>query len=91
MWVDTNDFVIVRQELEFDRSPIPLILKNIDRMVIERERVGDFWVLHRVLMRAHFTLPLPRIGRRMDLSLLFDQYALNSGLPDSVFTSRGRP
>jgi hypothetical protein len=91
VWVDTNDFVIVRQELEFDRSPIPLILKNVDRMVIERERVGDFWVLHRVLMRAHFTLPMPRIGRRMDFSLLFDQYALNTGLPDSVFTSAGRP
>jgi hypothetical protein len=91
VWVDTNDFVIVRQELEFDRSPVPLILKNIDRMVIERERVGDFWVLHRVLMRAHFTLPLPRIGRRMDLSLMFDQYALNSGLPESLFTSTGRP
>lgn len=85
VWVDTNDFVIVRQEIEFDRSPVPLIIKDIDRMIIERERVGDFWMLHRVLMRAHFTLPLPRVGKRMDVSLLFDQYALNTGLPDSLF------
>jgi hypothetical protein len=91
VWVDTNDFVIVRQEIGFDRSPIPLVLKNIERMVIERRRVGDFWVLHRVLMRAHFTVPLPKIGRRMDVSMQFDQYALNSGLPDSIFsTSRRR-
>jgi hypothetical protein len=88
VWVDTNDFVILRQELEFDRSPVPLILKNIDRMIVERQRVGDFWVLHKVLMRAHFTIPLPQLGRRMDMSLQFDHYALNSGLPDSLFTGK---
>ena len=91
VWVDTNDFVIVRQELEFSRSPMPLILKNIDRMVIERQRVGEFWVLYKVLLRAHFTIPLPQLGKRMDMSMMFDHYALNSGLPDSVFTSMGQP
>jgi len=91
VWVDTNDFVILRQEMQFDRSPIPLILKNVDRVVIERERVGSFWMLHRVLMRAHFVLPLPHLGRRMDMSMQFDQYALNSGLSDSVFTGPVRP
>ena len=91
VWVDTNDFVILRQELEFTRSPMPLILKNIDRMIVERERVGEFWMLHKVLLRAHFTIPLPQLGKRMDMSLLFDRYALNSGLPDSIFTSIGQP
>jgi len=89
VWVDTNDFVILRQELAFDRSPVPLILKNIDHMIIERERVGDFWMLHRVLLRAHFTIPLPKLGRRLDVNMQFDDYQLNSGLPDSVFTSTG--
>ena len=91
VWVDTNDFVILRQELEFSRSPMPLILRNIDRMVIERERVGDFWMLHKLLLRAHFTIPLPQVGRRLDMSMMFDRYALNSGLPDSIFTSIGQP
>lgn len=91
VWVDTNDFVILRQVLQFERSPMPLILKNIDQMIVERERVGDFWMLHKVLLRAHFTIPLPQLGRRMDMSLLFDHYALNSGLADSVFTSTGQP
>jgi hypothetical protein len=89
VWVNTNDFVIVRQELEFDRSPVPLLLKGVDRVVIERERVGDFWVLSRILMRARFTFPVPRIGRLLDFSMQFDQYALNSGLPDSLFASAG--
>jgi len=91
VWVDTNDFVILRQELEFERSPMPLILKNIDRMIVERQRVGDFWVLHKVLLRAHFTIPLPQLGKRMDMSMQFDHYALNSGLPDSVFTGVSQP
>ena len=87
VWVNTNDFVIVRQEVSFDRSPVPLIIKGIDRMVLERERVGDFWVLHRALLRARFTFPMPRLGRRLDFGMQFDQYALNSGLPDSLFTA----
>lgn len=89
VWVNTNDFVIVRQEIDFERSPVPLLLKGIDRMVIERRRVGDFWVLARVLMRASFTIPVPRLGRRLDFSLQFDQYALNRGLPDSLFVAAG--
>src|SRR5262249_41339975 len=47
VWVDTKDFVIVRQEIEFKQSPVPLFLKGIRHMVVERERVGDFWVLSR--------------------------------------------
>jgi len=87
VWVDTNDFVILRQELEYDRSPVPLFVRDVDRVVIERRRVGDFWVLGKVLMRADLTIPMPRLGKRIEMALLFDQYALNRGLPDSVFTT----
>jgi len=85
VWVDTNDFVIVRQEINFARSPVPVILKGVERMVIERERVAGHWVLKRVLMRARTTLPLPTLGRFFDVSLLFDQYAINAGLDDAIF------
>jgi hypothetical protein len=85
VWVDTNEFVIVRQEVGFERSPVPLILKGIRRMVVERTHQGPHWVLHRVLLRAENTLPLPRIGRSFDFALQFDEYAINSGLPDSLF------
>jgi hypothetical protein len=85
VWVDTSDFVIVREELSFDRSPAPLILKDIDRMVIERKRVEGHWVLDRVLIRMSATVPLPTVGRRFDMALMYDDYALNRGLGDALF------
>lgn len=88
VWVDTNEFVIVRQEVSFERSPVPLILKAVDRMVIERERVDGVWVLSRALLRARFTLPLPEVGRSMDLSIQFTDYAINRGIPDAIFAKQ---
>lgn len=87
VWVNTNDFAIVRQELQFERSPIPLLLERVHRMVIERRRVGDFWVISRVLLRARFSLPIPKVGRRLDVAMAFDQNTFNTGLPDSLFLS----
>lgn len=89
VWVDTNDFVIVRQEVSFERSPVPLFLERIDRLVIERTQVAGHWLLKRVLVRATATLPLPRLGRSFDLGLQLDDYALNTGLPDSLFAPHG--
>jgi len=89
VWVDTKDYVIVRQEITFRQSPIPLFLRGIHRMVVERQRVGDLWVLSRVLLRVETTVPVPRLGRSFDLAIAFTQFAVNTGLPDSLFT-RGR-
>jgi len=86
VWIDTNDFVIVHQELIFDRSPAAPFIKDVKRVVIERENVNGFWVLKRVLLRAETTIPLPQVGRSFDFSLRFDDYAINRGLPDSLFT-----
>jgi hypothetical protein len=85
VWVDTNDFVIVHQELIFDRSPAAPFIKDVKRVVIERENVGGFWVLKRVLLRAEATIPLPQVGRSFDFSMRLDDYAINQGLPDSLF------
>lgn len=89
VWVDTNDFVIVRQEIAFDRSPAPPFLKDVNRVVVERANVGGYWVLTRILMRAEAALPLPKVGRSFDFSLRFDDYAINRGLPDSLFARPG--
>lgn len=86
VWVDTNEFVIVRQEVHFERSPVPLFLKDVSRMVIERNKFDDHWVLHRVLVRIEGTFSYPRIGRLFDLTMRFDGYRINQGLPDSLFT-----
>ena len=85
VWVDTRDFVIVRQELDFSRSPAPLILKGIDRAVVERQEVNGHWVLRRLLMRAEFTVPVPRFGRSFDIAIRYDDYAINQGIEDSWF------
>ena len=85
VWIDTNDFVIVRQELIFDRSPAAPFIKDVKRVVIERGNVDGFWVLKRVLLRAEASIPLPQVGRSFDFSMRFDEYAINRGLPDSLF------
>jgi outer membrane lipoprotein-sorting protein len=90
LWVDTREFVIVRQEIEFRSSPVPLFLKSIKRMVVERQRSGEFWVLSRALVRMELTVPMPRIGKTFDFGLSFTDYAINTGLPDTLFTEAGR-
>ena len=47
--------------------------------------MDGYWVLARVLLRADATIPLPQLGRHFDFSIRFDQYAINRGLPDSLF------
>ena len=91
VWVDTKDFVIVRQEIDFRQSPVPLILKDIKHLVVERTRAGDTWVLSRVMMRMELTLPIPKFGRAFDFALALSDYTVNTGLPDSLFAgSEGR-
>jgi hypothetical protein len=90
VWVDTKDFVIVRQEIEFRQSPVPLFLKDIKHMVVERERAGEFWVLSRVLIRMELTIPIPKFGRAFDFAMAMSDYTLNSGLPDSLFAGQGK-
>jgi len=85
VWIDTNDFVIVHQELTFDRSPAAPLIKSVNRMVIERRNVDGYWVLKRVLLRAETAIPLPQVGRCFDFTMRFDDYAINRGLPDSLF------
>jgi hypothetical protein len=89
VWVDTNEFVIVRQEVSFERSPVPIILRGVDRMVIERGLASGVWVLKRVLLRARTTIPLPTLGRSFDIAIRFDDYAINRGIDDAVFAGDG--
>jgi len=87
VWVDTKEFVIVRQEIEFKQSPVPLILKDISRMVVERERSGDFWVLSRAMIRMELTIPIPKFGRSFDFAMALSDYTVNTDLPDSLFAT----
>jgi len=90
VWVDTNEFVIVREEVEFRQSPVPLFLRGIDRMVVERQQLQGAWVLRRVMLRAELTIPFPKFGKSFDMAVLYDDYAINKGLPDSLFAKEAR-
>jgi hypothetical protein len=91
VWVDTRDFVIVREELDFGSSPAPLVLKGIDRAVIERQQVDGHWVLRRLLMRASFTVPIPRFGKAFDIAIQYDDYKINQGIDDAKFAKAAKP
>lgn len=90
VWVDTRDFVIVRQEIRFKESPVPLFLKGIRRMTVERTKVGEHWVLARLLARIEATVPLPKLGRAFDFGMQFTDYAINQGIADSLFAQTSR-
>ncbi|MFI5371705.1 MAG: hypothetical protein ACHQ52_09110, partial [Candidatus Eisenbacteria bacterium] len=85
VWIDTNEFVIVREELGFERSPVPLFVRQLDGLVVERQRVDECWVLHRVLMNIELTVPMPHVGRRIQFAIVFDDYAVNRGIDPAVF------
>jgi hypothetical protein len=93
VWIDTNEFVIVREELRFARSPIPLVIRDLERMVIERTQVGPHWVLRRAVARIRTTVPLPKIGGSFDFVIAIDDYAINRGIEDAFFDAAktGRP
>jgi hypothetical protein len=90
VWVDTHEYVIVRQALEFKQSPVPLFMKGIRGMVVERKREGDFWVLSRVLARIELTIPVPGVGKSFDFGIQFADYHINEGIPDSLFAPAGK-
>lgn len=94
-WIDTKEFVIVRQEFWYrDRSPAPLFLEGIDSCVIERTQAdGKWWVLSRVLARVRVTSLArwaARIGKEkltpvVDFTLAMQDWKVNHGIDDSVF------
>lgn len=100
-WIDTNEFVIVRQEFWYrDRSPAPLIFESIDSCVIERTRVdGRWWVLSRVLARVQMTSLarfMAKVGKEklpptVDFTLATRDWQVNRGIDDSVFAAARKP
>lgn len=100
-WIDTNEFVIVRQEFWYrDRSPAPLFFESIDSCVIERTRVdGRWWVLSRVLARVQVTslarfmarIGKERIAPTVDFTLSTRDWQVNRGIDDAIFAAGVKP
>lgn len=95
VWIDTNDFVIVREEFWYrDRSPAPLLLRSIDSCVLERTRIDRrYWVVSRILARVTLADPVRWLGRLAgeryprvcDFVLSQEDWIINGGIPDSIF------
>jgi hypothetical protein len=97
VWVDTNDFVIVREEFWYrDHSPEPLFIKRLDSCVIERSLVdGRWWVVTRALARIQLSSAvqvLSKLARdpvtpTVDFVLTRSDWKVNQGIDDAVFTA----
>ena len=97
VWVDTNDFVIAREEFWYrDRSPAPMWLKRLDSCVVERTKVdGQWWVVSRVLARIQLTsmakfmakLAKEPMGQTIDFVATQYDWKINQGIDDSIFAA----
>jgi len=95
VWVDTNDFVIAREEFWYrDRSPAPLFFKRLDSCVVERTKVdGQWWVVSRVLARVQLTsmarfmakMAKEPLGQTVDFVASQYDWKINQGIDDAVF------
>lgn len=98
VWIDTNDFVIVREEFWFrDRSPSPMFFKSIDSCVLERTKVdGQWWVLSRFLARIQLTSLARFMGKvaretvpqTVDFTLMQTDWKVNQGIDDAIFETK---
>ncbi|MCC7140988.1 MAG: hypothetical protein IT349_02705 [Candidatus Eisenbacteria bacterium] len=95
VWIDTNDFVILREEFWYrDRSPAPVFLERLDSCIIEREQIDRrYWVVSRVLARVTLADPLrwasklarEPIPKVVDFAFQQSDWIINGGVPDSLF------
>ena len=87
VWIDTNEFVIVREEFWYRGvSPAPLVFKSLDNCVVERSLVdGHHWGISRLLARASFTFSVAGIPPQGDLVMTFLNYRVNRGIDPAVF------
>lgn len=97
VWVDTNDFVIAREEFWYrGRSPAPLVFKRIDSCVVERTKVdGQWWVLSRILARVQLTsavrlmakLAKEPLSPTVDFVAWQKDWKINQGIDDAIFAA----
>lgn len=87
-WLDTTDFQIFHANLSWTKNvPVPLLLRGIDFFSIEKKRVDGYWVYDRIAGRVQLRrIPFAPIPRTIEIQVTFDDYAINQGIPDDVFT-----
>jgi hypothetical protein len=87
LWVDTNEFVILREEFWYrGASPMPLVFKSLDNFVVERTQVdGKYWVISRMVGRVTFALPVLGIPPQGDMVITHQNYRINQGIEPGIW------
>jgi hypothetical protein len=86
MWILTGRYQVVREELRFRRLPLPGILKDVDLVTREWQEIDGRWLQKRITGRARIGLPgFLRAPTAIEVSVSFDQYALNPTLDPALF------
>ena len=89
-WIDTADFVVVHEDMEFERNPVPLLLKSIDHIVRERKQVDGRWVVTRLQLMAEMRAAFIVGFDRAEFEVSFSDFAFNTQLSDSLFRNAER-
>ncbi|MGD8394105.1 MAG: hypothetical protein PVF43_01385 [Candidatus Eiseniibacteriota bacterium] len=84
-WIDAAEFVIIHEEMRFERNPAPLILKSLGNFTRERRRVDGRWMVTRAYAEAELRGTLLHGIRKIEFELRLSDFAFNTGLPDSLF------
>jgi len=86
MWILTRGYQIVREELHFQRLPMPGILKSVDLVTREWQEIDGRWVEKRVTARAEVRLPkILRAPHAFEIGVTFDDYVFNPTLDPALF------
>jgi hypothetical protein len=87
-WLDAADFVVIHEEMWFERNPAPLFLKSVDSIVRERQQVDGHWVVSRMQAKAEIRGALVWGFKKVEFEMFFTEFDFNSGLPDSIFVNK---
>lgn len=87
VYVDTDAFRVIHEEFHFDQNPVPLLLKDVERISRHWTRLPEGeWVVSR--MSAVFTLQGSWMGvlpERVEVGITFSDYAFDRGYDPRVF------
>ncbi len=87
-WIDTAEFVVVHEEMRFERNPLPLFLESVDEIVRQRGRVADRWVVTRIQVKAVVRSALVFGFKTAEIEATYSDFAFDQGLVDSLFERR---
>jgi hypothetical protein len=86
-WIDAGEFVVVHEEVWFERNPAPLFLKSIDNIVRERHKLDGHWMVTRFQAAVELRGAVLFGFKKAEFEMVLSDFAFNTGLPDSLFTS----